>query len=314
MKERYIREILAAFPYPIVAFFSKLRTDECFDPGPLRLKYILSTGETIARFLGTVTLCECRDYLERHPDSPPPPHLTADFSARFSRPAWGTWMHFTREGLRWLSEADAEITMPEMAGLYFKKGGGEAEPAAALGKLLTIRNGLNHEKIQAFRPSDYRELCEETCAHLESVLEAMEFLLNYELVFINQIEVNKKRKAPPLFLHRLSMLMGSSDAFPGDRKQMNEFMDSRSIFLLNVEARKHLNLTPLLVYESAAGKAPDIFFFNGFDKPDAVEYSACNHGGGFVSGNSDQAGDIALEIGNILSLFSAKPMGGETHG
>jgi hypothetical protein len=305
MKERYIREILASFPYPIVAFFSKLRTDECFDPGPLRLKYILSTGETVARFLGTVILCECREYLERRME-PAPPLLTADFLFRFKRPAWGNWMHFSREGLRWLMNRNVSLTMPEAAGFFFREDGGEAEAVHALGKLLTIRNGLNHEKIQAFRPSDYRELCGETFALLETVLEALEFLLDYELVFINQIEVNKRRKTPPLFLHHLSMLMGSSDAFPGDRQQLNEFMDSRSIFLLNREERRHINLVPLLVYESTAGKAPDIFFFNGFDRPEAVEYSACNHGGSFMSGDSEQAEEIREEIANITALLSGE--------
>jgi hypothetical protein len=305
MKERYIREILASFPYPIVAFFSKLRTDECFDPGPLRLKYILSTGETVARFLGTVILCECREYLERRME-PAPPSLSADFLHRFRRPAWGNWMHFSREGLRWLMNRNVSLTMPETAGFCFSESGGETEAVHALGKLLTIRNGLNHEKIQAFRPSDYHDLCDETFALLETVLDALEFLLDYELVFINQIEVNKRRKNPPLFLHRLSVLMGNSDAFPGERQQLKEFMDSRSIFLLNVEERRHMNLVPLLVYESAAGKAPDIFFYNGFEKPESVEYSACNHGGSFMSGDSDQADEFREEIANIIALFSAE--------
>jgi len=64
MKERYIRNIISGFPYPIVTFFIKLRTDECLDPGSLRLKYILKTGESIVRFLGCAVFCECRDFLE----------------------------------------------------------------------------------------------------------------------------------------------------------------------------------------------------------------------------------------------------------
>ena len=37
MKDRYAREIINGFPYPIAAMFVKLRTDECLDPGPNRL-------------------------------------------------------------------------------------------------------------------------------------------------------------------------------------------------------------------------------------------------------------------------------------
>lgn len=58
MKERYAREIISNFPYPIASYFVRLRTDECLDPGPLRLKYILATAETIGRFLGMITLCQ----------------------------------------------------------------------------------------------------------------------------------------------------------------------------------------------------------------------------------------------------------------
>jgi hypothetical protein len=305
MKERYIREILASFPYPIVAFFSKLRTDECIDPGPLRLKYILSTGESVTRFLGAVIVCECREYLE-HRMEPAPSALSSDFPQRFKRPAWGNWMHFSREGLRWLMNRNVSLTVPEISGFCFSESGGETVAVQALGKMLSIRNGLNHEKIQAFRPADYRDLCEETFSLLETVLDALAFLLDYELVFINHIEVQKHRRTPPMFLHRLSVLMGNSDAFPGERKQLNEYMDTHSIFLLNTEERRHLNLVPLLVYESAAGKAPDIFFFNGFDKSEAVEYSACNHGGSFVSSDSDQSEEIRSEVENIISLISSE--------
>lgn len=88
MKERYIREIIEGFPYPIAAVFVRLRTDECLDPGSLRLKYILATAEAIARFLGVVALVECRDYLEERGGTPSLT-LSVDFVARFRRITWG---------------------------------------------------------------------------------------------------------------------------------------------------------------------------------------------------------------------------------
>jgi len=304
MKNRYVREIISGFPYPVVSFFIRLRTDECLDPGPLRLKYILSTAEAVSRFLGAVSLCECREYLENH-STQPPQSVTADFGKQFSRPSWGIWLHFTRESLKWLHERGADPTMTEMTDFFFRKiPKKESAAASALGELLSIRNALSHEKIRAMSNRDYRELCEKTFPLLEQVLESLEFLLDYELTFVSQIEVSKQRKIPPTFLHRLSKLIGESDSFPGDRKTLDSFMDSGAVLLMNMDNGRSVNLDPFLVYESGAGKAPDIFFYNGMKKPEAAEYSACKHGGSFVSKDSERAEIIAGEIRNLMRLFT----------
>ncbi|MFC1896616.1 hypothetical protein ACFL0Q_08185, partial [Thermodesulfobacteriota bacterium] len=295
MKDRYVREIIAGFPYPIVAYFMKLGTDECLDPGWLRLKYILATAEAISRFLGIVVLCECRELQEKN-SAEVPTSLVVDFEKKFKTPGWGNWTHFTREGLRWLDAHQVEQTTPELVSFYFKRVPAESSAASALGKLLTIRNGLSHEKIKAMHASDFHSLCEETYPPLEEVLEALDFLLNYELAFVSQIEVNKRRKRAPSFLHRFSRLIGSSDAFPGARETLDSFLDSSSILLIDTENRRHLNLDPLLIYEASAGKAPDIFFYNGLKKPGVAEYSGCHRGGNVVSTDSKRAEELGEEI------------------
>ncbi len=309
MKERSVRDILSGFPNPIVAYFMKLRTDECLDPGTLRLKYILATAESISRFLGIVVLCECRELLEKD-GKELPAAILSDFEKRFRAPTWGNWTHFLREGLKWLHSLKAELTIPQLTGFYFKKIPSESSAAGALGKLLTLRNGLSHDKIKAMHSRDFRDLCEESYPLLEEVLEALDFLLDFELAFVSRIEVNKRRRSSPSFLHRLSKLVGSSDAFQGDRQTLQSFLDSSSILLMNTESRKHLNLDPLLVYEASAGKAPDIFFYNGLKKPDMAEYAACNHGGSFVSSDSERAAELSEELKNLMALFTSKP-GGE---
>ncbi|MGO8944029.1 MAG: hypothetical protein ACLQJ7_10190 [Syntrophobacteraceae bacterium] len=309
MKEMYVSKIMEGFPYPVVASFRKLRTDEYLDPGPQRLKCIQATAEAISRFLGMVVLCECRDLLERKaPEAPL--SLVADFGQHFRKVTWGNWIHFTREGLKWLDAHRVEQTMPELLPFYFKKVPAESNAAAALGKLLKQRNGWSHDRIKAMHAGDFQNLCGEAYELLEEVLEAMEFLLDYKLTFISQIEVNKRRKSQASFLHRLSMLIGSSDAFPGDRKTLESFLDSSSVLLINSETQRHLNLDPLLVYEASAGKAPDIFFYNGMKNPEAAEYIACHHGKSFKSADSSRGKYLAEELKNLVDLFTAKS-GGE---
>jgi hypothetical protein len=307
MKERYEREIIAGFPYPIVAYFIKLGTVECLDPGPLRFQYILSTAEAISRFLGVVVLCECRELLEAG-EAELPVALTADFSKRFTAPTWGNWIHFTMEGLKWLAAAGADLTMPELVSFFFKKIPAKSSAASAMDRLTTIRNGLSHHKISAMTAQEFTNLCEETYPLLEEILEGLDFLLDYTLAFISQIEVDHKRKNPPTFLHKLSKLIGDSIAFRGDRKELNVFMDSSAILLLNTENRRYLNLDPLLVREESAGKAPDIFFFNGMKKAGRCEYAACNQGGGFVSTDEKCARgqELDREIQNVMRLFTPK--------
>ena len=313
MKELYIREIKTNFPYPIAAIFTRLFTDDCLDPGPLRLKYIIATAEAIARFLGVLVLSECREHLEGKA-IPVPESLSSDFSNRFKRVSWGSWLHFTREGLKWLQQNQAHLIVEELLDFYFKVIPQESDATKALSELLTIRNGLSHGKIQAMHQYEFKELCEQTYSLLEVVLEAMNFLLDYELAYISRIEVKKRRKREPKFLHRFKKICGDSDCFPGDRENLTLFMDPGNVVFVNLENHRYLNLDPLLLYEEAADKAPDIFFYNGMDNPGSADYSACKHGGTFNSSKSERAGEIAEELKGFIELCCPSKLQEATNG
>ncbi|MFA6318932.1 MAG: hypothetical protein WC943_16100 [Elusimicrobiota bacterium] len=304
MKERYAREIINGFPYPIATVFIRLRTDECMDPGPLRLKYLLATGEAIARFLGVITLCECRRVLEQG-EVAPPKSLAANFKAQFSRPSWGIWLQFVREGSRWLADNDVTPTITELPGFLFTGSGKESDAARAMAELLTVRNGLSHEKLKALHPGEFRQLCDRVTPLLEEVLEGLDFLLDYELKFVSAIEVLKPRRRDAAFRHRFKRIIGSSDDFHGDRHTMPAFHDSTAIILASLEGGHSLNLDPLLIHEENAGKAPDIFFYNGMKASDKAEYAACKHGGNFTATDlePERAGEIGDELAAFVALF-----------
>ena len=192
----------------------------------------------------------------------------------------------------------------KLADVYFDRLPKESLAAQSLGELLILRNSLNHDKIKAMYPSEFRALCEKAYSHLETVLEALELLLDYELTFVSQIEVLKRRKKDPNFWHRLKKIQGNSSDFPGDRRQLGITLDSRAVILRHPDYDHYLGLDPLLVYEDAAGKAPDIFFYNGMKSDAVVEYAACKHGGQFESDRCERAGEIAEEMQHLLQLFS----------
>lgn len=302
MKDRYAREIINGFPYPIAAMFVKLRTDECLDPGPNRLRYLLGTGEAITRFLGVVNLCQARDFAESSQRTPPR-SLQADFKQRFERIAWGTWLHLARESLRWLLTEQAALLITEMGPFFFDPPPTDSAAVKALGELLALRNGLSHDKIKAMHAHEFQELCSRAQAHLETVLEALEFLLDYELTFISEIDVDKCRRHDPTFRHRFKKLIGNSDDFEGDRNNQTFPLDSHAVLLRHRESGRCLNLDPLLVYEAAAGKAPDIFFYNGMKNPERADYVACKHGGSFEGGASERAAHLTEELTELLAVF-----------
>ncbi len=305
MEESYTRQIRDNFPYPIASSFVKLGTDECMDPGPLRLKYILTTSESIARFLGIVVLCECRKLMEDKGLTPSTP-LSSKFEEKLLRPSWGTWIHFLREGLKWLYDNDGKPTMEGLYDFYFKRIPTESDSANALGQLVSIRNNLSHDKVKAMHTHEFKALCEETYLLLERVLENLSFLLDYELTFVSQIEVLKKRNKRADFRHSFKKIIGISEDFSGGRKKMESFFDSKSLILLDSETRKHINLDPLLVYEESAGKAPDLFYYNGMKNPGSAEYAPCKHGGGFKSSGSERAAEITEELQNLVNLFGGR--------
>ena len=117
-------------------------------------------------------------------------------------------------------------------------------------------------------------------------------------------EVLKRRKKDPNYWHRLKKIQGSSSDFLGDRCRLGMTLDSRAVILRHPDSGHYLDLDPLLVYEDGAGKAPDIFFYNGMKSDTVVEYAACKHGGQFESDRCERADEIAEEVQHLLHLFS----------
>jgi len=288
------------YPTPIAAYYSKLHTDECLSSEETQFKYILCTAEAIARFVGAMVLCECRDALEQRP-APLSAGLAADFSKRFKRPSFGVWVQCVREGLKWLTAQETQLFVPELPGFYFEPNGKETPAAQALNQLVTARNKLAHGDSAGYL--DFEQLCAANLPLLMQVLAGLEFLLKYELLFASKIEVRKTRRRQAGFLHYLSKFAGAPSNFKGAKEIHEEFMDPALVVLQRVADGKKLVMDPLLVFEPAAGKAPDIFFYNGLFDNGEVLYMACRWGGEFKSAAAARGQELAAEVSHLLELF-----------
>lgn len=311
LDETYARRVIGEFPYPVAKQFTKLRTDECLDPGPLRLKYTLATAEALGRFLGVAVLCECRGRVEEEP-LPVPAGLSSRFRVEFGRPSWGFWSRVAREGSKLLRTAGGPRVVRGLDDLWIDGKGGPAPCARALDELLAIRNGLSHDRIKAMLPGEFRSLCGRTWPLLCEALERARLLLEYDLSFVSAIAVEKRRRAAPDFVHRFKKISGVSDDFLGARERLAFPLDSAAIILKDRERAAWLSLDPFYVYDDQAGDAPDIFFLNGLKDRGNVEYAGCHRGGRFF-GERTASGDVlADEVRHLLDLFEPAPDGGGT--
>lgn len=302
--------VVQTYPYPIAGLFNRLGTVECGMPNFDRLSCILKVAEAISRFLSALVLCQCRDHAEQHPGDNPPAGFCTDFRKHLRRPSWGHWLHFTREGLKWLMQQETPAVLArELAGFYFDRCPRESQAAEALGRLLTARNDLEHGRTPVHYAPQIKALCEECYAELATVIQGLGFLTEYRLSVVHQIEVWKRRGHEPDYRHRVVRIRVGGD-FRASWRSLAAPLESRTVMLERGEGGAYLNLDPFLVFEIAAGAVQDLFFYNGMDDPKAMEYVACKQGGSFPSAKSERAAVLADEMENLLCLFAPPAEGG----
>ena len=311
MQKRYEREIISNFPYPIASRFTRLRTRQCKNAGYARLDNIFGTAEVITRYLALIVISECREQLETHPELIG--QFPFPFAEQIQRPSWGQWVGFIREGLRWLHQQQVDLVMPELHDFWFNAKLKPTANAIALDALVSMRNEKTGHNFQGLRESEYEPLCTDTWEKLSTVLEALSFLMDYELRFIDRIEVSNIRRQPTVFIHEYSTAIGCMDDFEACDECDKKFMETEATLLLNPDTRRYINLEPFIVYNNTAGKAPDVFFYSGMDSPSNAKYVACKHGGEFKL-NQDikstqgkkQLERMADELQHLISIFSTE--------
>lgn len=301
-----IDRVIEKYPYPITSKFSRLGTPECQKLGDRRMLSILGTAEAVSCFLCALILCLCRDKAENK-GLASTAILSADSTLKLMRPSWGTWMQFSREGLSWLlSERDSDPLTSELAKFFLKHPpkNTPSEAADALKRLLETRNAIHHNKRPIHTDGQIEEVCEETYPDLIKIIESLNFLENYYLDFVSEIEVTKRRRQDPSFNHTFGRILGDRQELRWIYKNYpSTILENSAVIFRRSDDKSYLNLDPLLVREERAGSAPDLFFFNGMKDPSSIYYSACKQGGKFESNKSKRGKELAEEMANLLSLL-----------
>jgi hypothetical protein len=207
--------------------------------------------------------------------------------------------------MKFLGPKEPSPIVQELYAFYFTNKNKETTAAKGLNQMLQIRNSIQHGRHEALLLSDHKRLCDEVGPLLDHALEALEFLLDYDLKLATGIEVTKTRRNLAKYVHRYKNLSGvsSADNFEATREVLPDFRESSAVLLIGNETQEHINLDPFYIYEEEAGKAADIFYFNGMRTPQRVEFAACCRGGAFESPSTARAEEYAEELSDLLSLM-----------
>ncbi len=218
-------------------------------------------------------------------------------------------MQFAREGLGWLLETSVPPNelAGQLANFYFEcpPETAHSESHEALDRLLKTRNAIQHKRRSLNSEAQIASACEETYADLVLVLRSLSFLENYNLDYVDSINVKKRRRQLPKFTHGLKRMRGDPGCFRGkDDSSINNILENRSVLFRHSRSGEYLNLDPLLVHEEKAGSAEDLFFFNGMNGSASIHYAACKQGGNFNSSTCVRRDELDEEMQILLNVLA----------
>jgi hypothetical protein len=299
-------EVERYYPYPIAVAFRRLATDEYFEAGLKRLICMMDVAEKTAYVLAYVLLTEL---YERALDGAPPVSSALRDSVRrgFDKVSFGGLVGLVRESAR-AHPGDASLLADLRQALLRDAPRGTPAPLPALNRLVEIRNRLAHQAPPT--PSEITELCGEAETLLAALLGEIGCLRHYELLSINRIEVQRRRRETAAYRHTFSRAVGASDIFKAQQESLPAHMDSYLTAPILVLRRKgeasYLNLFPLILYshEGDTGVA-DVFLLNKADtgKGDYA-YVGCNKGGALRSARTSVGEGIDSEMKRLLATLA----------
>ena len=300
MQEKNTDEIIRQYPYPIAILYriaSGLNLKE--DPDK-KLEYILQTAESAARLVGIIALAELialkeKKNMEIHNS------IKTDFKKNIRRPGFGIWMNFAREGLVFLQDTGAGIVIPELSDLFYENRK-ESEFKIALDKLIKLRNAIAHHKVVLDTKDKQESAAAISLNYLHTALHRLEFLRQVSFGYIKSIEVNKKPRQNPEFLHKGKTLKGDSIGKGINLSSTLHSFKETDTVIIRYDAENYLNLYPFYIYEESAGDAADVFYYNGTEGK-RLEYIGIDPGGKFFVENRQQEDrlDVDEEFDLLMS-------------
>jgi hypothetical protein len=158
-----------------------------------------------------------------------------------------------------------------------------------IGPLVALRNAFHHGRVPDHA---VREHVREDLAWLHQLLEAIQFVAEYQLSFTQRITVrhdgyHHKR----CYIHDLTLFKGCFNPFDQDRWQSEIDLEAETVIFLHPQKGKHLILTPFLLFTNQLKGVPDLLLLDRLARKKAVYLSS-------------QFGEMLATTGTLISSKS----------
>jgi hypothetical protein len=300
MDESRINDIISQYPYPIAILYRIVAGLDLKEEPGKGVEYILQTAESTARLMGMMAVAELALLKEKN-GVEMPNSVKTDFKKHLKRPSFGIWLGIAREGFAFLDDSGAEPVMPELKTLFYedKK---ETDFKTAMDKLVKLRNAIAHRKVVLDSQDKQQSAANISLNYLHTALMRLEFLKDVSFGYIKSIEVNKKPRRNPEFLHKGKNLKGDSIGKGINLSSVFSDFKETDTVIIRYDADSYLNLYPLYIYDESSGDAADVFFYNGMDR-NRLEYIGIDPGGKFFVENKEP--EDGLDVDEEFDLLMA---------
>lgn len=307
MDIRLKRRIANDYPYPITVEFMRLNTVEYKEHGKKRLDKILDVAETVLQFLALITISDLAEQTETKKII-----INDDYRKRFRgnfiQTSFGKWAELLRETIKVFKSQNTELFITELSDYYFKNGSSPSKEQDAFNRIITIRNSISHKTTQ-YNKSEFEKLSMEADSLLETILKGLDFLMDYQFLYVNKITVRYHRWTEPEYDIDMSYLVGSNPELFDiieDNNKPHKIIHTPAIVITKDNANEYLNLEPFLIYSDEGElNILDIFMYVGWDKYKSnIKYRPVWKGGAFNLSQTSLNKVILKEMLRILELLA----------
>ena len=306
MDRQLTRRIENDYPYPLALEFRRLNTKEYLALDENRLRQILKISETTVHMLALISVVDllenCTKSAINIPDS-----FIREFPVLFTRTSFGKWIALTRECIKIFHLSGIPMFIHQMPEYFGDEKGSESLTLKAFNILTNIRNKLSHPQV-TLTNKIIEDFCIETERHLETILAGLEFLNDYSFLYVDHISVRYRKWDNPSFSHTFSEVIGNSSEFNAYNRILSEMVNTPAIIIVkDLEAKKYLNLDPLIIYSNEGeNKIADIFMYVDWDKSKSVKYKPVWNGGAFNLSGTTIEGEIVNSLLKFFEFFTAE--------
>ncbi len=270
--KRLIRE---TYPFPIAHAHKKALG--LMDDDLQKLKCIIVTAETAIQFLALLALAQVRQDLinKKIPFGKNLEEFIRDHL--LTNPSFGKWTGLCREVMKFYFDKKEQLIVPELFDFCFSKSSRKKLSINPLqtnviSPLITLRNDFHHNRLS---DNELGAKVTQGLEWLQELLNAVKFLSDYQIAFIQRITADRDENRNPNFTHDLLQINGCFSTFDQSRWQSDIHLQSGLIVLLNKQSG-FLTLSPLIIFadQIPIPGIPDVFMLNRVTKNKSVYVSA----------------------------------------